>query len=543
MTSHKLFSLLGMILLTTLLIILWGIGYMTGTTAVHIAQANPQDTVFSGTTKDTYAQEGFPNSGVGNTRNVYGGYDTIYGKQRTRIYAQFNLPELPVGATITNAQVEFYQYVTECSANYGVTAYEVTSGWEEYTLTWNAQPGVGGAVGSATFVCANGYQTVNVTGIVQNWYQGHSNNGITIWANNEYAGGGIFWARECDVTQCPGQEHPRLRIDYTVTPPTVTPTITPTSPPPPTCTVPYFSQRDPQWRNHPLRTGGGVYPCSQDCNTIGACGCTLTSGAMLFKYYEANLNPATLSDCMGIFACPFFWGVGASCSQGQAQYINKYSFSWNRLQTELNQNHRPVILGMHRGYNTHWVVVISGSSTNPADYVIHDPWPINGANMRLNSYNSWYFDWIAVYSGDTACQNLMGEVIVDESKGSTVADLTVSTNSQSGLSATETEVFNLSAYGTVTGTIELYRMTDVTMTLQIDASENATEMLVWTDNMPQTNWQPITEFVYIPVGEEIFAYFRDASGTVSEIDTDTRYPSTTPPFEPHLIFLPTVLRP
>ena len=51
------------------------------------------------------------------------------------------------------------------------------------------------------------------------------------------------------------------------------------------CTVPYFSQRDPRWIDHPLGTNGG---CSASCSTIGACGCTLTAAAMTFAYYGAG---------------------------------------------------------------------------------------------------------------------------------------------------------------------------------------------------------------------------------------------------------------
>lgn len=526
----------------SLVLVHWGV--TNAATSLEIT-----GTAYGDANQDAYAQSGFPNSAAGGTRNMYLGYDTLYNKYLTRMYIQYNLPSLPSGAQIDSAYLEVYQYVIECSSNYGVTAYEVTSDWNELSLTWNNQPSKGASVGSTSITCNNGWKSIDITNMVRNWYQGTPNRGVTIWANNENAPGGIYWAKECSPSQCPGQEHPRLMVNYSIpVPPTPTytpppPSPTPT-PPPPVCSVPYFSQRDPQWRNHPLRTRNGA--CSVSCNTIGACGCTLTSGAMIFKHFEASLTPASLSDCMGTSACPFYWGVGASCSQGQAQFVAKYVFSWNRLQTELNQNHRPVILGMHRYVNgvlnTHWIVVISGSGTNPANYTIHDPWPINGANMRLNSYSGWYFDWISVYAGDTACQHLVGEAIQNKANNAIPVFTTNETTDTQRILKT-TEATSLPVSGAVAGNVELYRMTAVTMTLQIDADPTATEMLIWTDNMNEAVWQPVAEFVYLPVGETIYARFRDAANNISDLASDTRYPPSSPPLEAHKVYLPAVLRP
>ena len=58
------------------------------------------------------------------------------------------------------------------------------------------------------------------------------------------------------------------------------------------------------------------------------------------------------------------------------------------MNTELNQNQRPVILWMKRRDNpndTHWVFIVSGSGSDPTDYLIHDPWFVGGAYMNLSS--------------------------------------------------------------------------------------------------------------------------------------------------------------
>ena len=54
------------------------------------------------------------------------------------------------------------------------------------------------------------------------------------------------------------------------------------------CQVPFFSQRDSNWINHPLQTDG---VCSSTCSTIGACGCALTATNMSFGYYGSSSTP------------------------------------------------------------------------------------------------------------------------------------------------------------------------------------------------------------------------------------------------------------
>jgi len=83
--------------------------------------------------------------------------------------------------------------------------------------------------------------------------------------------------------------------------------------------VPLYSQNDPRWKNSVMQTCG---------RTVGQAGCALTSAAMVFKYYGGSKNPGQLNTCMGSFACPFYWGSGAShCSNGSSTYVGKYGFS------------------------------------------------------------------------------------------------------------------------------------------------------------------------------------------------------------------------
>lgn len=180
-----------------------------------------------------------------------------------------------------------------------------------------------------------------------------------------------------------------------------------------TCSIPYFSQWNDQWALHPLRTAGG---CSVDCNSIGACGCTLTAATMVFAYYGADLTPPTLSDCMGTSACPFGWAMGASCTDGKARWIEKCEFKapdchWARLDQELNQNKRPVILGMSQRDNaddTHWVLVTSGCGSTAGDYLIHDPLPLDGADTNLAVYSrqNYASDWLSMMANQSVISHL-----------------------------------------------------------------------------------------------------------------------------------------
>lgn len=153
--------------------------------------------------------------------------------------------------------------------------------------------------------------------------------------------------------------------------------------------VPLFSQNDPAWKNNVMKTCG---------LTIGQAGCALTSDAMVFKYYgTVYQNPGTLNTCLGNYACPFYWGVAAnSCSQSKATYVGAWSFSYNKLYSMLSAG-RPPILRLVKG-NSHYVVVTSGSGTNPSNYWINDPW--DGAVKQLSAYtnNGWTLSTIQEYA-------------------------------------------------------------------------------------------------------------------------------------------------
>ncbi|MGB0383995.1 MAG: Calx-beta domain-containing protein [Ardenticatenaceae bacterium] len=183
-------------------------------------------TVTRNTNRDAYGQSCYPTIATGNQRNLYLGYERVYGKCRTRPFLRFDSPSLPTGSIITNARAYLYQYVARASSTYNARACRVWQDWGEYTLTWNNQPGVTDCQGYVGVSTALGWKYWTITTIAQAWQNGTANYGIMLQTSNEYADGGIYWSRDCTTSQCSGQQHPYMWIQYT---PDTTPPINPTS--------------------------------------------------------------------------------------------------------------------------------------------------------------------------------------------------------------------------------------------------------------------------------------------------------------------------
>lgn len=323
-----------------------------------------------------------------------------------------------------------------------------------------------------------------------------------------------------------------------------------------TCEVPFFWQGDPNGiKNHPLRG-----TCDTKFDTIGEGGCTLTSATMLFRYYGADtttngttMTPPNLSDCMNTQACPFDWKRAADCSNEKALNPKRYtSFSYTQLNQELNQNRRPVILQMCRpkgacnsqSRQTHWVLVVGGQGVDPENYTIWDPWFECGQNMRLNSRSeTWDFIGLAVYDGTPTC-NFSTEVPLCARSVSPVGlpsgpNLTIVEHN------TATPL-NLAASSAVSGTATLYRTTNLTMTVHLAAQSsvgNVTDMLIWSDTISNTIWQPFAPYVWLPLSDFVYARFRDNKGNISDVVSDTPNPSAPPVAPDHTrLYLPLVTR-
>lgn len=84
----------------------------------------------------------------------------------------------------------------------------------------------------------------------------------------------------------------------------------------------------------------------------------------------------------------------------------------------------------------------------------------------------------------------------------------------------------------VTGSALVVYTTDVTMTLELSAQSSAgavSEMLIWTDTLDNTSWQPFTSYVELPISDYVFVRFRDQQGNESENKISTLNPAVGPP--------------
>ena len=316
---------------------------------------------------------------------------------------------------------------------------------------------------------------------------------------------------------------------------------------PPACSVPFFTQIDDNWKNYPLRgtCSGWCIDPQTGYVTIGRCGCTLTSATMVFNTFGAGTNPKELSDCKGSSACPFTWTT--NCSDNVVSKISRPSWNdlsgWNTLDQQLNQNHRPIILGMHKkgDYdNTYWVVVVSGQGSNPNDYRMHDPAFKCGANLSLGARSKDYdFDYLGIYEGQVACSSLTALTPSCVGRGANPEPI-----ARSGYRTLLYDDKLAAPLSVISGTAWIYSMTEITMTVEITGSSsvgNLTEMRIWSDSMPDTAWQQYTPFVWLPVSDIVYARFRDDLGNATDVYSDTIHPKG-PPTAPLQFFLPLFMR-
>jgi hypothetical protein len=247
------------------------------------------------------------------------------------------------------------------------------------------------------------------------------------------------------------------------------------------------------------------------------------SVSMGAKVYRTFRRTNGISDCMGKYACPFTWGTGNWCANNKVSR-RRVNFSWSLLEQEL-AHERPVILYLTRPKGSHYVVAVSGNGNSAQGYLVNDPALKQGARVRLSAVlarRNYTPRGMHLYSGTPDCQ-------------------TVSLGEMSDLDST---TFNLSSAQPITGTIIPYRNTELTMTLEFAAqsvNSDVTEMLIWTNSISNTIWQPYTEYVALPLSEQYFVQFRDGVDNVSDVITTYSDPLASPP-ELQNVFLPLLLR-
>ncbi len=146
----------------------------------------------------------------------YGTAPTLYaGKNETSIgrsLFQFALSGIPAGSTVISATFQAYLVASSTTPpSLDVELKRVNDPWTEAGVTWNKQPGTT-SIGKVNGVgAAMGYYDWDVTGLVQDWIDGTTNNGLALWSYPETTFGWRgFASRESVSPPSP----PRLVITY-----------------------------------------------------------------------------------------------------------------------------------------------------------------------------------------------------------------------------------------------------------------------------------------------------------------------------------------
>lgn len=310
------------------------------------------------------------------------------------------------------------------------------------------------------------------------------------------------------------------------------------------CEIPFFSQIDLAWARESL-------PCPAPYDTIGKGGCTLTATASVLNAFGSATDPLLLNACLGSRACPLDWSGIPTCSGGTVTFAwnkdhrvnwnaDNPAQSWARLESELNDHHRPVLLGMRlkKIGRPHWVLVVSGTGDSADGYRVHDPQYRCGANLPLANYSQLYdFTTLVVYHGVVGCSSL-----------TTLTPLCTrqQQDAQPVLSGTSMATDSLASgsAGEISGSVVMFSATTLTMTVEVTATSSAgiiTEVQVWSDTMANTQWQPFTPLLWLPLSEQVYVRFRDDQGNISDVYSTTPYP-TDPETIAAKLFLPIIRR-
>jgi hypothetical protein len=111
---------------------------------------------------DAHVEEVIPDGNLGLSETIWIG--EWPGGQRNRSYLQFDLSSIPTTAVVLKAELRLYYHSSSSVQPVDVGAYEVTSSWNDSTITWNVQPTSASTPEYVRTVPAN------VTDYFESWY-------------------------------------------------------------------------------------------------------------------------------------------------------------------------------------------------------------------------------------------------------------------------------------------------------------------------------------------------------------------------------------
>ena len=124
--------------------------------------------------------------------------------QNTVTFVQFNLSGIPSGASVSKASLRLYVDAVATAGKFDV--YNVTSSWNENTVTYNTKPTIGNSVSqngpfSVSTSSFNQFVLVDITTEVQGWLNGSiPNNGVAIQLTGGSSGSFSFDSKESLLT-------------------------------------------------------------------------------------------------------------------------------------------------------------------------------------------------------------------------------------------------------------------------------------------------------------------------------------------------------
>ena len=166
---------------------------------------------------DSAVIQGHAGTNYGDYIDMLVGYDDMYNPdmQIMRGLIKFDLSAIPAGTTINNASLNVYYMGYWDYLNYSrtFTPYRISSSWSELEVTWNNQPSIAEAYGTASITANESWRYVafNVTDLVRGWVNGsYTNYGIML-RGPEWSGSDSSW-REFNTRE--GDFIPYLSLTY-----------------------------------------------------------------------------------------------------------------------------------------------------------------------------------------------------------------------------------------------------------------------------------------------------------------------------------------
>jgi hypothetical protein len=132
-----------------------------------------------------------------------------------RTYIKFGLGTVPANAVVVDADLKLYRYGGFGTDSFTIGLHQVTSAWDESTITWNIQPTFSVDAEITTNITATAdWKSWDIDTLVQAWLDGSiTNYGVVLKDIDEASVETIAYFRTSDYTT-DTSKCPKLEIDY-----------------------------------------------------------------------------------------------------------------------------------------------------------------------------------------------------------------------------------------------------------------------------------------------------------------------------------------